>query len=66
MWVSDVPPGNVHDLAAAREKVLAVLRKYTDEMPGLADCGHEGAGHGILTPVKTRVPQMSVRLVTEK
>jgi hypothetical protein len=21
-------------------------------MPGLADCGYEGAGHGILTPVK--------------
>jgi DDE superfamily endonuclease len=51
-WVSDVLPGNVHDLAAAREMVLAVLRKYTDEMPGLADCGYEGAGHGILTPVK--------------
>ena len=53
MWVSDVVPGNVHDLAAARDNtVLAVLRKYTDEMPGLADCGYEGAGHGILTPVK--------------
>ena len=52
MWVSDVLPGNVHDLAAAREMVLAVLRNYTDEMPGLADCGYEGAGHGVLTPVK--------------
>ena len=29
-----------------------MLRKYTDKMPGLADCGYEGAGHGILTPVK--------------
>ncbi len=28
MWVSDVLPGNVHDLAAAREKVLAVLRPF--------------------------------------
>jgi len=27
-----------------------VLRDYTDRMPGLADCGYEGAGHGILTP----------------
>ena len=51
-WISDVLPGNVHDLAAARETVLPVLRNYTDKMPGLADCGYEGAGHGILTPVK--------------
>jgi len=52
MWVSDVLPGNVHDLAAARETVLPVLRNNTEKMPGLADCGYEGAGHGILTPVK--------------
>ncbi len=52
MWVSDVLPGNVHDLAAARENVLPVLRNYTEKMPGLADCGYEGAGRGILTPVK--------------
>jgi len=52
MWISDVLPGNVHDLAAARENVLPVLGNYTGEMPCLADCGHEGAGHGILTPVK--------------
>jgi hypothetical protein len=52
MWISAVLPGNVHDLAAAREKVLPVLRNYTDRMPGLADGGYEGAGHGILTPVK--------------
>jgi DDE superfamily endonuclease len=52
VWISDVLPGNVHDLAAARENVLPVLRNYTEKMPGLADCGYEGAGHGILTPVK--------------
>ena len=52
VWISDVLPENVHDLAAARETVLPVLRNYTDAMPGLADCGYEGAGHGILTPVK--------------
>ena len=34
MWISDVLPGNVHDLAAAREKVLPALRNYTGEMPG--------------------------------
>ena len=52
VWVSGVLPGNVHDLAAARENVLPVLRKYTDKMPALADCGYEGAGHSVLTPVK--------------
>ena len=51
-WISDVLPGNVHDLAAAREMVLAVLRNYTEKMPCLADSGYGGAGHGILTPVK--------------
>ena len=52
VWASDVRPGNVHDLAAAPETVLPVLRNYTGKMPALADCGYEGAGHGILTPVK--------------
>jgi DDE superfamily endonuclease len=44
--------GNAHDLAAARETVLPMLRNYTGQMPGLADCGYEGAGHSIFTPVK--------------
>jgi hypothetical protein len=52
MWVSDVLPGNVHDLAAARENTLPVLRKYTSVMPCLADTGYIGAGHGVLTPVR--------------
>jgi hypothetical protein len=52
MWVSDVLPGNVHDIAAARENALPVLRNYTERMPVLADCDYEGAGHGVLTPVK--------------
>ena len=52
MWVSDVLPGNVNDLAAAREMVLSVIRPFTEKMPVLADGGYEGAGHGILTPVK--------------
>jgi hypothetical protein len=49
---SDVVPGNVNDLAAARENVLEVLRLFVDEMPALADCGYEGAGHGVINPVK--------------
>jgi len=52
MWISDVLPGNVHDLAAARENVLAVLRPFLDAMPALADSGYEGAGHGVHVPVK--------------
>ena len=52
VWISDVLPGNAHDLAAARETALPALRKYMGKMPGLADCGYEGAGHGIFTPVK--------------
>jgi len=52
LWVSDVLPGNVHDLAAARENVLGVLRPFLETMPVLADPGYEGAGHGIHVPVK--------------
>lgn len=52
MWVSDAAPGKEHDLAVAREKVLPVLRNYMEEMPCLADGGYEGAGHGVLTPVR--------------
>jgi len=47
-----VLPGNVHDLAAARENVLGVLRPFCDAMPVLADPGYEGAGHGVHVPVK--------------
>ncbi|MGH8306606.1 MAG: transposase family protein [Steroidobacteraceae bacterium] len=52
LWLSDVLPGNVHDLAAARENVLGVLRPFLGAMPVLADPGYEGAGHGIHVPVK--------------
>jgi hypothetical protein len=51
MWVSEVLPGNVNDLSAAREMVLSVIGEFTAEMPCLADGGYEGAGHGILTLV---------------
>jgi hypothetical protein len=52
MRVSDVLPGSVNDLTAARDGVLAVLRLFAGEMPALADAGYEGAGHGVLSPVK--------------
>jgi hypothetical protein len=52
LWISDVLPGNVHDLAAARENVLSVLRPFCDAMPVLADPGYKGTGHGVHIPVK--------------
>jgi DDE superfamily endonuclease len=52
MWVSDVLPGHVNDLAAAKENVFATLRPFVGAMPVLADGGYEPAGHGIHTPAK--------------
>ena len=54
LWVSDVRPGSTHDLAAARELVLAILWLYTKDMPILADGGYVGAGCGMLTPIPQR------------
>jgi hypothetical protein len=51
LWVSDVLPGNVRGLAAARENVLGALRPFLQAMPVLADPGYEGAGHGVHVPV---------------
>jgi len=50
--VSDVLPGSTHDLTAARELVLPQARPYLKELPFLADSGHEGAGAGVLVPVR--------------
>jgi hypothetical protein len=47
-----VLPGSVHDITAARELVLAALAPYLGHLPVLADCGYQGAGKGIHTPVK--------------
>jgi len=52
LWVSEVRPGSVHDITAARELVLSILSPYLGQMPVLADGGYEGAGHGVYTPVK--------------
>ena len=52
LWVSGVLPGNVHDLAAARQNVLGVLRPFLASLPVLADPGYEGAGCGVHVPVK--------------
>ncbi len=52
LWVSDVLPGSTHDLTAARELVLPEARPYLKDLPILADSGYEGAGAGVLVPVR--------------
>ena len=52
LWVSGVPPGSTHDLTAARELDLPGARPYLKKLPFLADSGYEGAGAGVLVPVK--------------
>jgi hypothetical protein len=53
LWVSDAEPGSVHDLTAARAHALPALYwAAAAGLPTLADPGYEGAGIGILIPVK--------------
>jgi len=53
IWVSEVEPGSVHDLTAAREHALGALYAAAARgLPTLADSGYEGAGHGVYTPFK--------------
>lgn len=63
LWVSEVRPGSVHDLNAARELALpALYHAATRGLPTLADKGYEGAGIGIHTP--TREPSSGHGLAT--
>jgi len=53
LWVSEAEPGSVHDLTAARAHALpALYRAAAHDLPTLADPGYDGAGIGILTPVR--------------
>ncbi|MEU8403555.1 transposase family protein, partial [Nonomuraea sp. NPDC048892] len=53
LWISDVEPGSVHDLTAARTHVLGALYAAAAAgLPTLADSGYDGAGIGIHTPIK--------------
>jgi DDE superfamily endonuclease len=53
LWVSDVEPGSVHDLTAARAHAFTALYPAAAAgLPTLADQGYEGAGSGILIPVR--------------
>ncbi|TVT25566.1 IS5/IS1182 family transposase [Amycolatopsis acidiphila] len=53
-WVSDVEPGSVHDLTAARQHVLGALYWAASQLdlPTLADGGYTGAGIGVFTPIR--------------
>ena len=53
LWASDVEPGSVHDLTAARTHALpALYHAAAAGLPTLADPGYDGAGMGIHMPVK--------------
>jgi hypothetical protein len=53
LWISQVEPGSVHDLTAAREHVLpALYAAAAHGLPTLADAGYDGAGIGVHTPTK--------------
>jgi hypothetical protein len=53
LWVSPAEPGSVHDITAARTHALpALYHAAATGLPTLADPGYDGAGIGILIPVK--------------
>jgi DDE superfamily endonuclease len=52
LWISPAEPGSVHDITAARIHALPALYRAAADLPTLADPGYEGAGIGILIPVK--------------
>jgi hypothetical protein len=53
LWVSEAEPGSVHDFTAARVHALpALYRAAATGLHTLADPGYDGAGIGILIPVK--------------
>ncbi|MFG1616170.1 transposase family protein [Nonomuraea wenchangensis] len=53
LWISEVEPGSVHDLTAARAHVLGALYAAAAAgLPTLTDSGYDGAGIGIHKPIK--------------
>jgi hypothetical protein len=53
LWISEVEPGSVHDLTAARLDALpALYRAAAAGLPTLANSGYDGVGIGIHIPVK--------------
>ena len=57
VWASPVEPGSSHDITAARQHALpALYRAASQGLETLADKGYQGAGAGVLTPVKGTRP----------
>ena len=55
VWSSEVEPGSVHDITAARAHCLGALYKAAaDGLPTLTDKGYQGAGIGVHSPIKGR------------
>ncbi|MCI4674473.1 transposase family protein [Candidatus Mycolicibacterium alkanivorans] len=55
MWSSEVEPGSVHDITAARAHCLGALYEAAaDGLPTLTDKGYQGAGIGVHSAVKGR------------
>lgn len=55
VWSSEVEPGSVHDITAARAHCLGALYKAAaDGVPTLTDKGYQGAGIGVHSPIKGR------------
>ena len=53
LWLSDVEPGSVHDITAARIHALpALCPAAAAGLPTLADPGYDGAGIGIHIPAR--------------
>jgi hypothetical protein len=66
LWISPAEPGSVHDITAARAHAFPALYPAAAAgLPTLADPGYEGAGIGILIPVKQaaagREPDINTR-----
>jgi hypothetical protein len=55
IWTSNALPGALHDLTCAEHHDITGALYWAAsqlDLPTLADCGYEGAGHGIHTPFK--------------
>jgi DDE superfamily endonuclease len=50
IFTSEVEPGHLHNLDAARRHVLPAVYPHTRHLPVLADHGYRGAGHGVIVP----------------
>jgi hypothetical protein len=66
LWISQVEPGSVHDITAARTHALpALYRAAAQGLVTLADPGYEGAGIGIHIPLRdpsgNREPDIGTR-----